>query len=317
MNSKLQMIPLVAILLLGLAVPAFGADTADNSVILDHHTGEPAGSQSAEPERNDAEKNGSYHSKTGNFLYYVNDIEYGCNIPQGAILSRGQNVAFRIPGGLKALLYRDGNPAPDADLSHITEPGKYRLNVQAAEGLEQTFSFQIVNEITNSLAEIHIPEGFQFDYVRLDGEELTLAYSNYLELLKDGRYDIRYSGKNSGKHFELNFLLDRAAPEVELEGVVNGQAHSEVTIRHLERGNYVEAECAGETRVIRMDGTVLHDVGNYRLTVYDEAGNSTSYDFTINFYVNFSAWMAVGLVLLVSLGLWRYCAYIRRHPKVG
>ena len=61
----------------------------------------------------------------------------------------------------------------------------------------------------------------------------------------------------------------------------------------------------------------LADTGTYHLTVYDQAGNSTSYDFVIHVYLNLSAFAAIALLLAGILGLCIYSRYIKKHPRVG
>lgn len=99
--------------------------------------------------------------------------------------------------------------------------------------------------------------------------------------------------------------------------MTDGEAHSPVTLTDLEQDAYILLEQDGESSVIRSSDTVIQDAGAYRLTVYDQAGNSTTYEFTIHLYLNLSAIAAIGLILAVLAGLWIYSRYIKSHPRVG
>ena len=110
-------------------------------------------------------------------------------------------------------------------------------------------------------------------------------------------------------------------------GVVAGAADEsveELTARaknlNCERMILVAPGCVdqdGESRVIRSADTVIQDAGTYRLTVYDQAGNSTVYEFTIHLYLNLSAIAAIGMILAGLAVLLAYSRYIRTHPRVG
>lgn len=255
---------------------------------------------------------------------YVNRLggsEFLSTIPNGAVISRdqGSKVSVTLPVGLTGTLYRGGDPVPDADLSNITETGSYLLEVRS--GASQTdsvaFSFVILDRLTNSLAEITLPDGFSFEYVRLNGEGISSGYENYLELLEDGDYEVRWSCPEIGQAYNLSFTLDTVAPTLALPQVEDGQAHSAVTLEDLEPGAYIVMENGGETSTITSSQTVLRYPGEYILTVCDQAGNSTQYRFIIHLYLNLSAAAAIGLLLAGLAALLGYSWYIRKHPRVG
>ena len=219
---------------------------------------------------------------------------------------------------MTATLFREGDPVENGDLTAITEPGSYLLEVRSggADG-SVSFSFRILGEMTNALNELTLPAGFSFDYVNLNGEGMTPEYSNYLELLEDGEYEIRWSCPDIGRSYDLSFTLDRVAPTLELPEVADGEANSEVTLADLESGAYIILERDGESSTITSPDTVIREAGSYRLTVYDQAGNSTVYEFTIHVYLNLSAVAAIAMALAGLAALWGYSRYIRKHPRVG
>lgn len=301
-----------------LAAPGVGSGRTDTSYSgeLDPRTGLPIGAEQGD---------GFYVPDSGAYRYdrenrrYINPVgssSFTSSIPDGAVVSEGQHVSFAVPDGLNGALYRSGNLLADAGLGSITEPGSYLLEVSGSSGSAR-FTFFIVGKVTNALRELSLPDGFRFDYVRLNGEQLTMEYSNYLQLLEDGRYEVSWSCPDIEQSYTLDFTLDTVAPTLELPEVRNGEAHSEVTLADLAPGDYILLESGGETRTITSATAVLRDAGEYRLTVCDQAGNSTRYDFTIHVYLNLSAAAAIGLVLAGILALLLYCRYIRTHPRVG
>ena len=256
--------------------------------------------------------------------YYVNEVgsrSFTSSIPNGALLNAGaQSVSFTIPGGLSAVLYRNGSALSDADLTDITEEGSYVLDVRESNSSESvSFSFRLLGELTGSVTELSLPSGFAFTYVRLNGEELTTEYNNYTQLLEDGDYDICWSCPAIGRRYTVKFTLDTVAPTLLLPEVVNGEAHSAVTLTDLEQDAYIllTDQKTGETTTILYGDTQIAEAGTYHLAVYDRAGNHTDYDFTIHVYLNISALTAIALALAGIVSLCAYSRYIRKHPRVG
>ena len=286
---------------------------------LDPLTGLPADS-GGEEERYYTLREGLYSYDREN-LCYVNILgsaSFSSSIPNGAVVSQGQAVSVTLPAGMTGTLYRSGDVVESPDLTNITQEGNYLLEVRSgSSGESLSFSFRILGKVINSLTELSLPGGFSFDYVQLNGEELTLSYSNYLELLEDGDYEIRWSCPDIAQSYALSFTLDTQPPVLALPEVTDGQAHSQVTLADLEQDGYILLERDGESSVITSPDTVIRDAGTYRLTVYDQAGNSTVYQFTIHLYLNLSAIAAIGLVLAGLAALWGYSRYIKSHPRVG
>lgn len=288
---------------------------------LDPRTGLPVGR---------GESSGSYYPLRGeeygydqNQRSYTNRLgsrSFLSSIPNGAVLSKNQitKVSFTLPVGLTGTLYRNGDQVGDADLTNIADPGSYLLEVRSSSSSDSvTFPFTILNQLTNSLTEISLPDGFTFEYVRLNGDGLTPTYDNYLELLEDGDYDLCWSCPDIGQSYTVSFTLDTAAPTLALPEVTDRQAHSAVTLEDLEEGAYILVESGGETSTIVSSSTVIRNPGQYVLTVYDQAGNSTRYDFVIHMYLNLSAAAAIGMMLAGLFALIGYSRYIRKHPRVG
>lgn len=273
----------------------------------------------------------SYESlKTGSFEYdkeqscFINNVgsqSFTSNVPNGSILSKGKNsVSLTVPNGLVAELYCNGELRSGADLSYIAEAGAYILEVSGSNSDESvSFSFRILDEKTNAVTEFSLPSGFTFETILLDGEILAAEYQNYVQLIEDGAYEIRWVNKDINQRYTTSFTLDTVAPVLELPEVENGEAHSEVTLTDLESDAYIVLKDvrSGETEKIASANTKIEKAGTYILTVYDAAGNSTTYEFTIHVYLNVSAFAAICLVAAAAIGLLVYSNYIKKHPRVG
>lgn len=296
----------------------------DYSGPLDPMTGLPAGSHlnGDDPDHVTLrEKAYSYDLAQRCYVNEVGSLSFTSSIPNGALLNTGaQTVSFTIPSGLSAVLYRNGNVVSDADLANITDAGNYLLEVSAGgSGQSVSFAFRLLGELTNTVTELSLPSGFSFSSLRLDGEELTPEYSNYTQLLVDGKYEVVWACPEIDRHYTVEFTLDTRAPVLALPEVVDGQAHSAVTLTDLEPGAYIllTDKKTGQTTTIVYADAQIAEAGVYHLAVYDRAGNYTEYDFTIHVYLNISALAAIALALAGVLSLWGYSRYIRRNPRVG
>lgn len=286
---------------------------------LDPRTGLPL-DQSREEDPEELSAQLGYDKSRRVFTYSAGDLSFTSSVPNGAILSLtgGDKVSVVLPDGLSGSLYRNGDLVGDADLTGITTPGGYLLEIRGASSSQSaTLTFTIADELTNSLTEIQLPDGFSFQSPHLNGEELSSEYSNYIELLEDGEYDLAWSCPDIGRSYSLSFTLDTQAPTLALPEVTDGQAHSAVTLTDLEPGGYILLESGGEERTIRSSLDEIKEAGSYRLTVYDQAGNYTQYDFVIHVYLNISAVAAIALLILGVGGLFGYSRYIKKHPRVG
>lgn len=262
-----------------------------------------------------------YDRKQSAYTNRLGGSSFLSSIPSGALLSRDRitKVSFTMPVGLTGTLYRNGDQVAEADLTNISDPGSYLLEVRSTSSSSNSvvFPFTILDDLTSSLAEIDLPDGFTFEYVRLNGEGLTLEYDNYLELLEDGDYELRWSCPDISQGYTVAFTRDTVPPTLALPEVTDRQARSAVTLSDLEKGCYILMEYGEDTKTITTASTVLRDPGEYVLTVYDQAGNSTRYDFVIHLYLDISAAAAIGMMLAGIVALIGYSRYIRKHPRVG
>lgn len=330
MTKSLRITILAAAAAAALTLPALGASEealpspqssqADvtYSGLLDPRTGLPLDQSREDPEALSTQL--GYDEVKRVFVYPAGDLSFTSNVPDGAVLSLlgSDQVSIVLPDGLSGTLYRNGDVVGDADLSSITDPGGYLLEVRGGSSSQSaSFSFTIADELTNSLTEIRLPSGFSFQSPRLNGEELNCEYSNYIELLEDGEYDLAWGCPEIIRSYPLSFTLDTQAPTLALPEVVDGQAHSAVTLTDLEPGARILLESGGETRTILSALDQIREAGSYRLTVYDGAGNYNQYDFVIHVYLNISALAAIALLILGLGGLFGYSHYIKKHPRVG
>ncbi len=327
MGKKLSILLLA--LLLALSVPVYAEETGGTAATdptdyigpLDPVTGLPP-VEDVLPENGDevvlVKDVYGYDRKQNLYVNYVEKLRFYSNYPTGAVIPYGEAMSIALPAGMTSVLYHNGTAVSSPDLKNITAAGSYVLEFYMGSNSGSfRFPFQILSSVTNSVSEISLPAGFVFEYIKLGGEEYTSDYTNYLALMEDGDYEVRWGCEAIGKHYTLKFSRDTQAPTLSMPDVVDGSASGPVALTGMEAECYmVVTDEEGKSTTYRADTTVSQ-AGKYTVTVYDQAGNSTSYTFTIHFYLNLSAGVAILLLLAVCLGLYLYGRYIRKHPRVG
>lgn len=318
MKQRIWAIFAILLLLLTLAMPAMATEPEE----LDPVTGLPLGNyETADGQIGSyitVDDSFRYDPDAKCFLYALGDVQYSSNIPKGALLPTDTTVCIQIPGGLTPALYRNGAVVENADLTKITEPGFYVLQLSGTNLYDnEQFNFTIVPSVTNGVNELYLPDGFSFEYIKKDGKDQFHDYANYHEFLEDGQYQLCWKNDSIDLKYTVKFTLDRQAPTLALPEVENGKANSPVSLTDLEPGCYIVLERDGETTTLKGNQNVLKDTGTYNLTVYDLAGNSTKYQFTIQLYLNISAVFVIILLVAIMVGILIYCYRVRKNTRVG
>lgn len=123
--------------------------------------------------------------------------------------------------------------------------------------------------------------------VTKDGE--TVEYVSGQKLTENGSYEITFENYD-GFTLTYSFVIDKTAPELNVEGVQNGSAtNTDVTVSVPESGLTVQLYKDGELVGNYESGTPLTEEGSYRITATDVAGNVTEVSFTIDKSVDFAA----------------------------
>lgn len=256
----------------------------------------------------------AYDAGSDKYILYCGDNEVYCNVPPDTLLPRGEQLKFEVPNDVTANLYCNGNLVEQWD--QLRDPGNYVLQIKNTGNEQSAYEFTILSDAVNNLEEFWAPKGFEIDFIQLNGENLTLIYSDYFKFSVDGRYRIGWKNEEIEKNYVVEFTLDRVAPTVTLNGVIGNAASCAVTLSDLEAGAGVAYEVDGEYHDWS-EGEELTVPGEYRLAVFDAAGNYTMYEFTIHTYLNGSAYMALGMIFGAVIALFIYSRWLRKNMRVG
>ena len=152
------------------------------------------------------------------------------------------------------------------------------------------------------------------DKVSVNGEETRLNYGD-LTLDKSGIYEIAVTV--NGKDYIFTVTVDATAPAATLTGVENGgTTKGGVTLSDLTEKATVEVYKDGE-KIEYSLGSELTEVGQYRIVLTDELGNSTEYTFEILYSVNAGAVALIVIAVLVVVGVIVTVVIMRKKGKFG
>ena len=136
---------------------------------------------------------------------------------------------------------------------------------------------------------------------------------NYIKLTDEGAYNIRYRCLKTNTAYQLQLQTDFTGPTLTLEDVQEGKARGPVDISGAREAAYVSIYHDGD-RISYSD--VLTESGEYYIELADEAGNKTTYSFTILIYFDGNSWLFFLLVLFSCVGVVIYLMHSRKNLRV-
>jgi hypothetical protein len=157
-----------------------------------------------------------------------------------------------------------------------------------------------------------MPLGFEITEATLGGVAVPFE-RDYIKLTEEGTYSVRYRCLKTNISYQLVLQTDFTGPVLSLENVKNGVARGRVDISDAKNAASVNIYHDGE-KISRKD--VLTESGEYYIELADEAGNKTTYYFTILVYFDGNSWLFFVLVMLSAVGTIIYLLYSRRHLRV-
>ena len=242
-----------------------------------------------------------YDKDTMLYGYSVGDAFLYANVLDGMLTQSG--VELSADEGVEYTVYRESDPYTQEQQS-ITEEGNYTVTTGQTGSEKKLLSFTIIGSDINAPASYAMPTGCVVTSESIDGEEIA-ADSRSVDLTEEGHYVVSYRCVRNNVSYTLDMTVDHTAPELTLEGVKDGKARGEVTIKDLEEGASLTVIKDGTSITARM---ILSQPGAYTVKVTDRAGNSRAYSFYILFYLNAGS-ISFGLILLVAmiaLGIYLY-----------
>lgn len=252
---------------------------------------------------------GAYHGRTQ--VYDSSGGRYEVTFGNGRTLSSNVPEGYMGPGTVELLvsegegsLYRNDELLEYAESMSIKDPGYYRLDIDG-----QMWSFVIASAV-GSTDYYMAPEGMRFTGAYFEGEPKELPPGKYLPMREDGQYQITMTGKE-GEVLEVVLRKDTTPPQFTVNvkgGTAQLQYESDdIESVILERNGQIQEGFAGYT---------IDSPGSYRLTAVDEAGNTSSAEFSLKYQVNMYGIVAVVLVILLIAGGVVFVIHVKRTVRV-
>ena len=304
----------------------------DDFVYDESETEEPSGTEQPETVENaapvveapaEAELKSEYDTDTG---YYRNVLRTGdyffTNVPNGSITNEG--VLIQEAEGISLSAYLDGNAyegftpgeyiqVPGSFAIYAQKEGDSAFSAEYGNGLP-AFRFRIVNGPVSDLRIITAPDGSSIRNVRLNGLDLdheeVFLNRDTIYLSEDGEYELTLDDEAGSR--EVYFTLDTIQPIVSV-----GVEPNLATIQYLNSDASRAELYKGDEMV--SDQALLQTVttpGKYTLYVYDEAGNYSRSDFTVNYRINAAAVVAIIAVIAIIAGVVIYLLRMKKKVKV-
>ena len=254
-----------------------------------------------------------YDSTEKSFLYYVNATAsqaVRCSIADGMITE--QAVSVRVDAGVPIEVYLNGERMQSISGGTYQTPGEYVVVYVGGSVPERLFSFTIVPKLCNSVTAFSLPAGFEFTEATLNEEPISFE-KNYIKLMDEGKYNIHYRCMKTNVSYQLLLQTDYTGPVLSLVNVKDGKAQGPVDISEAKNAAYVTIYHDGE-KISRKD--VLTESGEYLIELADQAGNKTTYSFTILIYFDGNSWLFFLLIIFSCVGVLIYLLHARKHLRV-
>lgn len=298
---------ITAALALLLSVPAFATDP----------TGENTQPYDADAWRVWLTNSCYYDSTTREFCYPIEEsgTEVRANVADGMIVTEPVSVK-----GVTLLIYRDGERW-EGDPTSITEPGEYVVMAQVGNQTPRMFTFTLAGIGVSTVYSYNLPAGMYV--IEATRDEMPIAYERAsVPMQEDGLYHVVYECIAAETVYELNLNVDRTPPEIEFSGEIdeNHRVHSALSFSGLQEGDTIRVLLDGVPVdvAVNPDGSgVLPDSGNYIITVFDAAGNSTEYGYIVMLYLNAGSLGFFLLLAATGIAVIVYIFIKRKRLEIG
>jgi len=241
-----------------------------------------------------------YDNSSGYFrtVLHTGDSFYS-NVPDGMVLNG--SVVFTPDENIRYELYKDGEEVDYEPGEYISDPGAY-IMIPVIDNLEYEnfyrnnrplFHFRILAGDTKELSLFPAPDCMTIEAVRYEFEDVTdsvMISPREAMLSEDGTWEIDL--KSMAGTVTTTVVRDTQTPIVSIETQPNL-----AKIEYLS-DDIVNAVITNGSEIVS-EGELIQKVtkpGRYRITLTDDAGNVSYYDFVVQYRINGYAILAIVIV---------------------
>lgn len=255
-----------------------------------------------------------YSAEKDRFIYSYQNVDEAiiANVCDGMIVNNP--VELKISDKVDYSVYRNGIKQSDMDINRITRYGAYSIRLGGETTGITMLSFQIVGKYSN-ISYYNMPEGFRVLDVLKDGLYVA-PDTDMVDMTDEGEYDITYFCIANEKDYVFHVVIDHTEPVLALSNVnEKGVARGPVDISDalLEENMEILVKRNNETIPYQ---EVLKESGQYTIDFADQAGNITSYSFTILMYLSVSSVLYILGFVAVFAGVILYSIIARKRLRI-
>lgn len=230
---------------------------------------------------------------TGSYFY--------ANVPNGMISNSA--VTLELGEGMEAAVLKEGEPYEHEPGMAFSETGSYTVYlsepgvdymVSYSDRTAPQFHFRIIDGPVRDMELFNVPEALRLLSVSRDGQPVQSGGS-YFRMERDGAYTAEMEDGMGGT-WQTTVVKDTSGPEFTV-GIEKDFAYLSYGSEDIER---VVVTKDGESREV----SLIHEIegkGDYRIDVYDQAGNVSSAAFRLTYRFNRAAIAAI-LLLVAAAG---------------
>ncbi len=225
-------------------------------------------------------------------------------------------VKIELVQGNDFTLYKDGEEMKEPNLEEITEHGTYVLTVFTNDKtVYSEFVFSIVTKPVNYIKSFPTPTGFFLSSYTLDAKEQTIPENGTVQAEQDGRYALQYSAYSGDVVENITVTIDRQAPTLALDNVIDGVAESAVSLAGMPQDTIYKI-FLDDAEIPLPFNFMLTAPGQYLIDLSDEANNTTRYEFIIKVYFTVSSAMVFVLIAGAIIGIFVYSRLYRKKVRI-
>lgn len=250
-----------------------------------------------------------YDASTGLYNYIFKSGEkVVSNVPNGAIVNSG--VSVRMPDAVTATVYRNGEVI-DGGSFDFTEDGFYSVVFYCSSvSFERFFpnennyprlNFRIVTMAVNDIEVFNAPKGCKIIAVEnsegpiLDEDGNGDFYYDSYWINEEDTYIFTVYDEAAGKSYNVEIEYDITKPELEITLTKSSAGLKAAT----EDVAYVNVYRNGQQ--IDIKGVTVKGRGNYRIVAYDNAGNYSVYEFSLQDSFNTGSILTILMLVIMAM----------------
>lgn len=311
MRNKIKRILILAVVLCSLcgSVVVEATETNRNPVRVDNFTGEEISSTQTNKDKQTIYSGCIYDKNKQMFIYTVDasaGLEVSSSVADGMITNN--SVSLGVAKEKEFELFKDGTKIDSPNYASIKQAGNYVLQYKGKKVIE----FRIIGQYS-TLEIFYTPKGFYISEVLLNGAAAQYGYES-VSLSGEGTYQVSYICEATGRTYSFTTIIDRTAPELTFKELdEKGRARGPVEILNREPKSTIKIVLDGEEQKVT---DTLTKSGEYKVTIFDQAGNYNIYEFTIMIYFNTSGIAFIALIFAVIGGISAYIIISSKRIRV-